>query len=116
MDALRKLLDDLRRHGLDRGHSLGLFHLLIGRRIQTAEGTAISSGLTWRELATVLKKARWPKDAVRDLGLNPALLPPRNRQQFWYAAISQARIGSAEAQVEGKALTVLLAPLGYRVA
>ena len=29
MDALRGLLDDLKRHGLERGHTRGLLYLLI---------------------------------------------------------------------------------------
>jgi hypothetical protein len=115
MDALRSFLQELKRHGLDRGHTLGLFHLLVGRHVQTLDGTLICRGLTWRELAAHLKKARWPKEAVRDLQLDPTFLPPRDRQQFWYAAISTARVDSAEARLAGDALAALLEPLGYRV-
>jgi hypothetical protein len=115
MDALRALLDDLKKHGLDQGHTRGLFHLLIGRRLQRTEGTLVARGLTWRQLAFVLKKVRWNKEAVRELGLRPEDLPPRDRQQYWYTAISSARLDSAEAQHEGDALAALLVPLGYRV-
>jgi len=115
MDALRGLLEDLKRHGFERGHTRGLFQLLIGRRIHTADGAVVCRGLTWRELAALLKKVRWPKEVVRDLGLDPATLPPRDRHQFWYMAISQARIDSAEARRAGEALAPLLQPLGYRV-
>jgi len=115
MDALRALLDDLKRHGLDHGHTRGLFHLLIGRRVQKADGSVVAQGLTWRELAALLKKVRWPKEAVRELALDPAQLPQRDRQHYWYAAISLARLDSAEARQAGDALTALLPPLGYRV-
>jgi hypothetical protein len=115
MDALRALLEELRQHGLDSGHTRGLFHLLIGRRVQRADGTVVGRGLTWRELAFLLKKHRWNKEAVRELGLRPEDLPPRDRQQYWYTAISLARLDSPEARREGDALAALLAPLGYRV-
>jgi hypothetical protein len=116
MDALRALLDDLRQHGLDQGHTRGLFHLLIGRRLLRADGTLLAGGLTWRQLAVLLKKARWNKEAVRELGLQPQDLPPRDRLQYWYTAISAAHIDSLEARRDGDALATLLVPLGYRVA
>src|SRR5207249_899599 len=98
MDALRTFLEDLKRHGLDHGHTLGLFRAFIGQRITKADGMLLCRGLTWRALAALLKKARWPKDAVRDLGLEPASLPPRDRQQYWYLAISLAKVDSPEAK------------------
>jgi hypothetical protein len=113
MDALRTLLEDLRQHGLERGHTLGLFHLLIGRRIRLVDGTLVSRGLTWREAAALLKKVRWDKEAVRDLGLDPDTLPPRDRQQYWYAAIGKAQVDSDAARTAGDALAALLQPLGY---
>jgi hypothetical protein len=115
MDALRDFLDELKRQGLDRGHTLGLLHLLIGRQLQKADGTAVCRGLTWREAAALLKKVRWPKEAVRDLGLDPRQLPPRDRLQYWYAAISQANIDSPPARAAGAKLSELVASKGYRV-
>jgi hypothetical protein len=115
MDALRRLLEDLKQHGLEHGHTLGLFQLLIGRQIRRDDGTPVSRGLTWRELAAVLKKVRWDKDGVRDFGVDPADLPPRDRQQYWYAAISKAHVDTAEAKQAGDALAALLKPLGYQV-
>jgi hypothetical protein len=115
MDALRALLNDLKLHGLDQGHTRALFHLLIGRRIQRADGTVVARGLTWRQLAFILKKARWSKEAVRQLGLRPEDLPPRDRQHYWYMAISLAHLDTDEARREGDALAALLSPLGYRV-
>ena len=115
MDALRALIDDLKQHGLDHGHTRGLFHLLVGRHLQRVDGTVVARGLTWRQLAFLLKKVRWNKEAVRELGLRPEDLPPRDRQQYWYTAISLARLDSAEALRESDALAALLVPLGYRV-
>jgi hypothetical protein len=115
MDALRGFLEDLKRHGLDRGHTLGLLHILIGRRVQKLDGTLVCQGLTWRQAAALLKKARWSKDAVRDIGLNPASLPPRDRLQFWYLVISFAKVDSDEASKAGEALRELVQPLGYHI-
>jgi hypothetical protein len=105
----------MKKHALERGHTLGLFQLLIGRQIHSADGTAVASGLSWREVAALLKKVRWDKDGVVDLGLDPAALPPRDRQHYWYAAISKARVDSAEARQAGDVLAALLKPLGYLV-
>jgi hypothetical protein len=115
MDALRSMVEELKRRALEPGRTLGLFYLLIGRRVHKADGTLVCKGMTWRELAALLKKARWPKEAARDLGLDPSKLPPRDRLQFWYAAISSARVDSPEARVAGEALAKVLEPLGYRV-
>src|SRR3954468_18257528 len=76
MDGVQTFLDDLRRHGLADGNFLGLLHILIGRRIARPDGTVLSPGLTWRALADQLKSLRWNKDAVREVGLDPADLPP----------------------------------------
>src|SRR5438552_1061276 len=85
MDARVELLNRVRGEGLDRGHFLGLLHILIGRRIEL-EGAVVSNGITWRDAAALLKKVRWSKDAVADLGLDPEALPMRDRERFWYSA------------------------------
>ncbi len=115
MDGAQTFLDELRQHGLVEGNFLGLLHVLIGRRVTRADGSLVSPGLTWRALADLLKSLRWNKDAVRELGLNPADLPPRDRQRFWYTAIAQARVDSAEATAAGDRLAALVQPLGYVV-
>jgi len=51
MERLRELLEVLRKRGTARGNFLGLLHVLIGRRIATEDGTVVSTGVTWRELA-----------------------------------------------------------------
>jgi hypothetical protein len=113
MDGLREFLDDLKRRGLAEGNLLGLFHVVVGRRIQTAAGELISNGVTWRELAEMLKRVRWPKDSVRELGIDPDTLAPRDRQRFWFQAISQARVDSPEAAAAGQRLAETLNAAGY---
>src|SRR5262249_53971567 len=92
-----------------------LFHILIGRRISLADGTPVSTGMTWRELAAVLKRLRWDREAVRELGLGPANLPPRDREKFWYAAIAQAGVATPAASAAGDQLVAPLQALGYVV-
>lgn len=115
MDALSTFLDELKQGGQTKGHFLGFLHLLIGRRLRTNDGTAISAGLTWRELAAALKKVRWDPEAVRELGLDPDELPPRDRQRFWYMAISHAKVDSSSARQAGDRFAERLRGLGYEV-
>ena len=115
MDALGEFLADLKRQGLAKGHFLGLLHLLIGRQIVAADGTVLCRGLTWRALAAALKKVRWDKESVHELGLDPASLPPRDRQHFWYTAISRAEVDSAAARAAANELADLLSAQGFRI-
>lgn len=116
MDRLRDFLKSVHERGLARGNFLGLLHVVIGRRISLADGTVVSSGLTWRELAALLKKVRWDRESVRELGLDPASLPPRDRQRYWYTAITQAGVNSAAAQAAGEKIREAIQDLGYTVA
>src|SRR5207237_2657311 len=75
MDGVELLLDSLRQHGLAAGNFLGLLHVLIGRRLTKADGTPVSPGLTWRAAADLLKRLRWDKASVRELGLDPDAMP-----------------------------------------
>jgi hypothetical protein len=115
MDRLRELLDAVRDQGVATGHFRGLLHLLIGEPIRLADGTLVSSGMTWRALAALLKKQRWDREAVRELGVDPAALPPRDRERFWYMAIARAGITSAEAQASAQVVAEKLTALGYAV-
>jgi hypothetical protein len=115
MDWARELLDHLKDRGTATGNFLGLLHVLIGRRIVKADGTVVSAGFTWRELAALLKKVRWDKEAVRELGLDPKDLPPRDRERYWYTAIAQARVDSAAASEAGDRLAELMTKSGYAV-
>jgi hypothetical protein len=116
MDQLREFLEAVRREGLSPGNFQGLLHILIGRRISRTDGGAlVSAGMTWREAAALLKRLRWDREAVRELGLDPAALPPRDRQRFWYAAIAAANLASEAACQAGDRLVEPLAKLGYTV-
>jgi hypothetical protein len=115
MDPLRDFLNAVRDQGCAQGNMLGFLHVLIGRHIKRADGTLVSSGLTWREAAARLRRARWKRETVRDLGLDPAALPARDRQRFWYLAIAQGNIDSPAARKAGDELAKRLAPLGFLV-
>lgn len=115
MDQLLELLKALHQQGTATGRFRGLLHLLVGRRITRADGADVSSGMTWREAAALLKKARWNREAVHELGLDLASLPPRDREKFWYAAISRAGLGTRAALADAEALMEPLRALGYAV-
>jgi hypothetical protein len=115
MDRLRDLLNAVKASQAARGNFVGLLHVLIGRWVTLADGTPVSGGMTWRELAALLKRVRWDRDSVRELGLDPASLPPRDRQRFWYTAIAHAGVDSAAATAAGDRLVEPLRALGYEV-
>ena len=115
MDQLREFLEAVREQQTVKGRFRGLLHLLIGRRLSLPDGTTVSAGMTWRDLAALLKKQRWDREDVRELGLDPADLPPRDREKFWYLAIARAGVVSPEASTEADALTEPLRALGYEV-
>jgi hypothetical protein len=87
--------------------------VLVGRRITRTDGTPVSAGLTWREAAVLLKRVRWPREAVKELGLKPADLPPRDRERYWYIAIARAGIDSAAVVTAGNRLAEELRSVGY---
>jgi hypothetical protein len=115
MDGMQALLKVLKDADYAKGNILGVLNVLVGRRISDGHGNVISHGLTWREVADALKKARWDREAVRELGLDPAQLPPRHRDRFWYAAVAQANVGSDQATVAGDRLAKSLQSSGYTV-
>ena len=115
MDVLREFLDDLKRRRYARGNFLGMLHVLIGRQVKVPDGTIVSSGLTWRALAEWLKNVRWDPEAVRELGLDPAALPPRDRHRYWYLAIAQAQVDSDRATEAGNRFAESLRSAGYEV-
>lgn len=115
MDQLREFLDTVRSQGAASGRFRGLLHVLVGRRVAMADGTLISSGMTWRDVAAALKKYRWDREAVRELGLDPATLPPRDREKFWYTVINRAGLGTPEAAAEAEALAAVLREMGYTI-
>lgn len=115
MDARIEFLRQVAAEGLAQGQFLGLLHLLIGRRIERADGRLVANGITWRELAALLKKIRWDKNAVRELGIDPAALPLRDRTRYWYAVITLVGVDSPRALAAGDALAEALRGAGYVV-
>ncbi len=115
MDRVRQFLGDIKQREVARGNLLGLLNVLIGRRVALADGTPISTGLTYRALAAHLKRVRWPREAVAELGVAPSSLPPRDRERYWYQAIVQARVDSPQATAAGDTLAEALRAAGYDV-
>lgn len=115
MEEVREFLEELMKRGVAKGHFLGLLHILIGRRIARSEGAVVSVGLTWRDVSVLLKNVRWDPDAVRDVGIDPDTLPPRDRQRYWYSAIAQAQVGSTAAVADANKLIPLISRLGYTI-
>ena len=101
MEGILELLGAVRDRGWAVGRFRGLLHVAIGRRI-TKDGKPVSSGLTWRELAPILKDLRYDRELVREFGADPDTLAPRDRERFWYSAIAMARVDSPEATAEAE--------------
>lgn len=116
MEGAREFLEQVRQHHLVKGHLRGLFHALIGRTTTRPDGTVLSKGLTWRELAELLKDIRFDRELVRELGLDPNHLPPRDRHRFWYSAIAAAQVDAPEASAQADKLARKTGPLGYIIA
>lgn len=115
MDGIRELLEAARDRGLLAGNFRGFLHIAIGRTVARPDGTVLSKGLTWRELAGLLKQLRFDRDLVREYGADPETLAPRDRERFWYSAIAAARVDSREATAEADRLVAPLKGLGFHV-
>lgn len=115
MEGAHEFLEHIRHHQLLKGHFRGLLHLMIGRTITRADGVVLCSGLTWRQLAELFRVLRWDKEFVREIGLDPDALPPRDRQRYWYTAITSAGVDSVEASASADVLAAHVAALGYKV-
>ena len=113
MDAVRDFLLEMLQKGHAKGHFLGLLNILIGRRISRADGTVLSTGVTWRALADLLKQCHYDVELVRELGLDPDAIGQRDRQRFWYAVIAKADVASAEATRQADKLSAILLKDGY---
>lgn len=115
MDQLRILLKKIKDERITSGNLLGLLHVLVGRTIRLADGSPVSFGMTWRDLAVTLKKIRWDPELVKELGIDPDSLPPRDRERFWYMVIGQAQIQTPQAIAQGNRLQEILRPYGYLI-
>jgi hypothetical protein len=116
MEGIRGLLDAARGAGLVEGNFRGLLHIAIGRTVTDPSGVVLSRGLTWREAATLLKELRFDRELVREYGADPDALAPRDRERFWYSAIAQARVDSAESSAAADRVGAALKAHGYIVA
>jgi hypothetical protein len=115
MDGIRELLSAARDAGLVTGYFRGLLHIAIGRRVARSNGSTLTAGVTWRELAAELKHLRFDTDLVREYGVDPVALAARDRERFWYSAIALAKVDSREAIQEADRLATRLAALGLTV-
>ena len=52
---------------------------------------------------------------IQQLGLDPAGLPPRDRQRYWYNAIAHAQVDSAKAIEDANHLAPALHKAGYDI-
>src|SRR5205823_14041565 len=94
MDGTRELLEAIRDNGLASGRFRGVLHIAIGRKLTRPDGAVVSTGVTWRELAALLKLLRFDKELVPELCADPDALAPRDRQRFWYACAALDRADS----------------------
>ena len=115
MEGTKMVLQLAREHGLVAGHLRGLFHIAIGRKLTAADGTVLSTGMSWRDLSQLLKSLKFDREIIRELGADPDVLAPKDRERFWYSAIALAKVESAEARREAEELTVSLKKLGIQV-
>ena len=113
MDGIRAFFEAVKAHGLVAGRLRGLFHIAIGRRIITTDGVIVSNGITWRDLATLLKDLRFDKNLAAEVGADPDELSPRDRQRFWYSVISIAGVNGPQAMKEAEQIIAKVGPLGY---
>src|SRR5436189_215900 len=100
MDGIRELLSAVRDAGLAIGHFRGLLHIAIGRTVTRTDGSPVSTGVTWRVLAAELKTLHFDTELVREFGADPDALAARDRERFWYSAITLAKVDSPEAVAE----------------
>lgn len=112
MQGTRQFLELVRDQGFVAGRLSGVFHIAIGRRISTPSGEVVATGVTWRELAALLKELKYDRELVRELGADPDELFPKDREKFWYYAVVMAKVDGAEASAEADELAARLAPLG----
>jgi hypothetical protein len=115
MDGTLRLLELVRDKKLAVGTLRGLFHIAIGRTVATADGVVVASGVTWRELAVLLKDAKFDKELVRELGADPDALAPKDREKMWYHAIGLAKVDSADARTQADRLAAALKAHGLVV-
>ncbi len=116
MEGIQLVLETIRERGFANNRLPGVFHLALGRRVSAADGTILSIGVTWRQLATLLKNLKYDKSLIREVGADPDTLWPRDREKMWFSVIPLARVESTAARQMADEIAVMLAPLGFIVA
>ncbi len=114
-DSLESFLLKLRTQSFPHESFLGFLHVIVGGGLVSPEGHRLVSGISWRDLALLLKKVRWDPAMVRQLGVDPTKLAPRDRERFWYQAICQAGLDSPVAKKSAQRLKGWLDRFGYSV-
>jgi hypothetical protein len=116
MTTTLQFLNLLAEHQLAKGHLRGVLHLAIGRTVvRTSDNVVLCAGVTWRELAILLKESKFDRELARDLGADPDTLHPRDREKFWYSVIGLARVDSIAAREEADKLAKKLTAHGLTV-
>ncbi len=116
MDLLRQFLRALQENGLLTGRFRGLLHILIGRRVIRADDDAVVvAGMSWREVAETLRTVRWDREAVREIGLDPESLPPRDRHRYWFISIGRADVNGPLARAQADEIAEQAEALGYHI-
>ncbi len=113
MDGIIELLETIRDNGFAVGRLPGTFHIALARQVESTGGIVVSSGITWRQLASHMKTLKFDKDLVRGIQIDPDVLHPRDRERMWYASISIAGVDTPTAFLQADELAVLLKPHGY---
>lgn len=114
MDDVATLLEWIRARDAARGRLRGFFHLLVGHTLKHGD-KMISAGMNWRDLSKMLKLFKFDRELVRELGLDPDALPPKDREKYWYLAIAAAEISGDRARAEALELAAELAKIGIAV-
>ena len=115
MERLTEFLETIRQRGLAVGHFRGVCHVAVGRTLTDPAGVVASGGITWRELAALLRDLKFDKNLAAEVGADPDDLAPRDRARFWYSAIALAKPDSPEARTEAEKLIALVRSLGWTV-
>ena len=109
MDTISDFLDYIKSEGLVLGRLQGLCHICIGRTIHYND-KIVSTGVTWRELAKLLKLLKFDKYLGTEVNADPEELNPKDRERYWYAVIGLAQPDGIDARTQAQELAQLLLP------
>jgi hypothetical protein len=116
MSGTLQLLNLLVEHQLAKGLLRGVLHICIGRTVvRTTDDAVLCTGVSWRELAALLKDSKFDRTLAVEVGADPETLHPKEREKFWYAVIGLAKVDSTAARDEADKLAKKLAAHGLGV-